>query len=82
MKTSVHLWQYLAEFFLEWEILKMKFVEKIEKHFLYSIFFSEILAFCEMEKYGRVGHVTNDNIMWLFPVECLITRLRTPSQNR
>jgi hypothetical protein len=68
MKTSVHSWQYLAEFFLEWEILEMKFVEKIETHFLYSIiFFPEILTFCEMEKYGRVGHATNDNIMWLFP---------------
>jgi hypothetical protein len=26
MKTSAHLWQYLAEFFLEWEILRTEHV--------------------------------------------------------
>jgi hypothetical protein len=30
MKTYVHLWQYLAEFFLEWEIFQIKVTEKIK----------------------------------------------------
>ena len=35
MKTYVHLWSYLAEFFLEWEIFQIKVVEKIKTHVLY-----------------------------------------------
>ena len=34
MKTYVRLWQYLAEFFLEWVI-----VEKIKTHVLCSVIF-------------------------------------------
>jgi hypothetical protein len=30
MKTFSHLWQYLAEFFLEWEMFQIKAVEKIK----------------------------------------------------
>jgi hypothetical protein len=29
MKTNVHLWSYLSEFFLEVEMFRTKFVEKI-----------------------------------------------------
>ena len=32
MATYVHLLQYLAEFFLEWEIFQTKLVEKISTH--------------------------------------------------
>jgi hypothetical protein len=39
MKTYVHLWQYLAEFFLEWEIFQTKFVDKIITNILFSITF-------------------------------------------
>ena len=34
MKTFTHLWQYLAEFFLEWEMFQIKVVEKVETHIL------------------------------------------------
>jgi hypothetical protein len=38
MKTYVHLLSYIAEFFLECEIFRMKFVKKIKKkQILYSI---------------------------------------------
>jgi hypothetical protein len=30
MKTFTHLWQYLAELFLEWETFQTKVVEKIQ----------------------------------------------------
>jgi hypothetical protein len=32
MKTFVYLWQYLTEFFLEWEMFQTKFVDKIKTH--------------------------------------------------
>jgi len=37
MKTDVHLWQYLPKFFLESEIFRNNFVEKIKTGF-FSIF--------------------------------------------
>jgi hypothetical protein len=33
MKTFSHLLQYLAEFFLEWEMFQTKFEEKIKTQF-------------------------------------------------
>jgi hypothetical protein len=48
MMTYVHLWQYLAEFFLEWEMFQTKVVEKIKTHFLFSNFFPENLAVYEI----------------------------------
>jgi hypothetical protein len=39
MKTFFHLWQYLAEFFLEWEMFKIKVAEKIKTHILQSVTF-------------------------------------------
>ena len=42
MKTFSHSWQYLADFFLEWEMFQIKAVEKIITHILCSNnFFSE-----------------------------------------
>jgi hypothetical protein len=43
MKTCVYLWQYLAEFFLEWEIFQAKNVEKLKTHILSSVTFSSKL---------------------------------------
>ena len=36
MNTFSHLYQYVAEFFLEWEMFQIKVVEKIKTHILYS----------------------------------------------
>ena len=36
MKTFLHLWYYLTELFLEWEIFQIKVVEKIKTRILYS----------------------------------------------
>ena len=48
MKTYVHLWQYFAEFFLEWEPFQTKVAEKIKTHILCSILFFENRAVCEV----------------------------------
>jgi hypothetical protein len=37
MKTFPHLWQYLAKFLLEGELLQIEAVEKIKTHILYSV---------------------------------------------
>ena len=48
MKTNVHLWSYLSEFFLELEMFQTKFVEKIKTHILYTVTFFENHAFYEI----------------------------------
>ena len=57
MKTYVHLWQYLAEVFWQWEMFQTKVVEEIKTHILYSITFSENRAVYEEKMlYSRTGH--------------------------
>ena len=34
MKTNIHLWSYLAQFCLEWDIFQTKSVKKIETRFM------------------------------------------------
>ena len=41
VKTSVHLWQYLVDFVVEWEVFQTKVVEKIKTHVLCSITLQE-----------------------------------------
>ena len=53
MKTFSHLWQYLAEFFLEWEMFQIKVVEKIKTHILCSVtffFLPKIVPFVRTSK--------------------------------
>jgi hypothetical protein len=33
MKTNIHFWSYLAQFFLEWERFQTKVVDNIKTHF-------------------------------------------------
>jgi hypothetical protein len=40
MKTFPYFWQYLADFFSEWEMFQQKVVEKIKTHILGSGTFS------------------------------------------
>jgi hypothetical protein len=47
-KMFSHLWQYIAEFFLEWEMFQIKVVEKIKIHVLCSVTFSENCALYEI----------------------------------
>ena len=39
MKTNIHFWPYLAEFFLEWEMFETKILEKIKTHILCVVTF-------------------------------------------
>ena len=64
MTTFPRLWQYLAEFFLEWELFQVKVIVKIKTHILCSMtFFRKACRLWDkVEKHGRAREVTNDNM--------------------
>ena len=65
MKTYVQLWQYLAEFFIEWEMMQTKVAEKIKTHISRSIivFLSKIMPLMtNVEKYFTAGQATDGSI--------------------
>jgi hypothetical protein len=76
MKTFSHLWQYLAEFFLEWETFQIKVVEKIKIHILCSVTFFRISCrlWDNVEKCGRAVESTNDNTIWRMRVAFCVTK--------
>ena len=39
MKTNIHFLLYFTHFYLEWEMFRVKFVEKIKTHILCSVTF-------------------------------------------
>jgi hypothetical protein len=65
IKTYVHLWQYLSDFFSKWEMFQTDIVEKIKTHILCLITFSR--KSCRLwdnaEKCGRAGEATDDIII-------------------
>jgi hypothetical protein len=64
MKTDVDFLSYLAEFFLQWEMFPVYFVQKIKTHILSSItFFRKSCRLWEnVEKYCRVEQASNYNM--------------------
>ena len=61
MKTFSHLWKYLAQFFFEWEIFWIKFVEKIKTHFMLNYFFlKSCLLWNNVEKCGGAGEAADN----------------------
>ena len=63
MNTNIHLWQYLAQLFLEWETFQRKVVEKIKTHVLWSVTLSRKSRrlWDNVEKYGRDRQYTHDS---------------------
>jgi hypothetical protein len=63
-KIFSHLWQYLAEFFLEWKIFQIKFAEKIKRHILYSETFSRksCRLWVNIKTFGGAREAADDNI--------------------
>jgi hypothetical protein len=64
MKTSTHLLPYLAQFFLEWEMLQTEVLERIKKYVLCSktFFFKSCRLWDNEEKWGRAEHATDDKM--------------------
>jgi hypothetical protein len=71
-KTYAHSSQYLAELFLELEMLQIKVIQKIKTHVLCSItFFGKLCRLWEnLEKYGTARQVTDDTIIRRTRIEC------------
>ena len=45
MKIFVHLWQHLAEFFVQTEMFQTEDLEKIKTHLMFKNFFPKIVQF-------------------------------------
>jgi hypothetical protein len=60
MNIYIHLWEYLGEFFSEWEMFQTKVVDKIKTHVLcYVTFFRKSCRLWDnVEKYGTAGQAT------------------------
>jgi hypothetical protein len=63
MKFS-HLWRYLAELFLEWEMFQIKVVEKIKIHILCSATLSRksYRLWDNVGKCGEARDASDDNM--------------------
>jgi hypothetical protein len=76
MKTYVHLWQYLAELFLEWEMFQTKVTGKIKTNILCSVTFSRKShrLWDNVEKYGTARQATDGNIIRRMRFACCTTK--------
>ena len=46
LKTNIHFWSYLVQFFLEWEMFQTQVVGEIKTHIVCSVtFFPKIMPF-------------------------------------
>jgi hypothetical protein len=84
VKTCVHLWLYLAEFFLEWEMLQTKVVQKTKTQIIFShFFFPKVLPLWHNveKKYYRSTLATDDNTIRRKRIACWITKAAdTPTE--
>jgi hypothetical protein len=68
MNINIQFWSDLAEFFLEWEMIRPSVVEKIKTRILYSeTFFSfenHVVYENNVEKYGTDGEAPDDNMAY------------------
>jgi len=64
MTANAHFWSYLAELFLEWEMIQTEIAEKNTKTdtLCLTFFFKSFRKWDNVEKYCRAGQATNDNM--------------------
>ena len=80
MKTYAYLWQYLAQFFLYWEMFQAKVLEKIKTHIfcLITLFQIQCPLWDNVEKYGRDRQATVYIIIWRMRfARCIIKATHT-----
>ena len=63
MKTIIHFWSHLTQFFLRWKMFETHVVEKIKRktYIFWSLNFSCRLQ-PNVEKYCKFGEATDDNM--------------------
>jgi hypothetical protein len=78
MKTYVHSWSYLAQFFSEWETFQTKIVQKIKIHILCSInyFFLKNRAFYEIMLKNFIEWGRPQMTIWRMHNACWITKAK------
>jgi hypothetical protein len=66
MMTCLHLWQYLADFYLEWEMFRINVVEETKTHILCSVTFfrKSCRLWDNAAKFGGTRGATNDVKTW------------------
>jgi hypothetical protein len=74
MKTNIHIWSYLAQFFLEWEKFRRKVVEK-KTHFMFNIFFFVNRAVYEIMWKNSVETCRPQTTIWRMRVACWIPKV-------
>jgi hypothetical protein len=82
MKTFVHLWQYLAEFFLEWEVFQTNVVEKIKNtHHMFNTHYmfkkvsrKSCRLWDNVEKYGSARQAADNSIIGRMRFACWIIK--------
>ena len=64
LNNPVHVWSYIAQFFLVWEMVQTKVVKEIKTRILCSVtLFQESCPLWDnVEKYCRAGQVTDDSM--------------------
>jgi hypothetical protein len=74
MKTNIHVWSHLAQFFLEWEMFRTKVVEEIKTHILcpLTFFFKSCCLWDNVGKYCRNGEAASD--VRCMRMACCITK--------
>jgi len=73
MKTDVHSWQYLTEFFLEWKIIQQVLEKNQNTHFKFSNFFWKLSRLWDkVEKYSRDKKAKVDKMV--YPFACWIIK--------
>ena len=77
VKTCIHLWYCLAQFFLEWKMFQTKVVEKIRTHISWSVAFlrKSYRLWDNVEKYG-VQPGRSQMTVWRMRIACLIRKAR------
>jgi hypothetical protein len=71
MKTRAHLWQYLAKFFVEWEMFQARFVKKTKAHIFPKIV--PIMGRCG--SYSRARQATGDKKIRRMRFACRVTKV-------
>jgi len=77
MKACVHSWKYLAEFFLQWEVFRTKFVQKIETHFVFSNFHPPPPEYRDFYKIMRKNNLKRGRpqmAIWRIRISCWIPK--------
>ena len=76
MKTDIHFWSYLAQFFLEWKMFQTKLVVQFKTHILCSATFfrKSCRLWDNVGKFRRMGQAIDGNIA-LHCFACWIPRV-------